>query len=306
MKPFEDPALSAGETLNPETVKPETPLALTLARISLSGIIVTMSVQDARGKTFDTQSAPRRIVSLVPSHTETLFAFGAGDRVVGVTDYCIYPQDGVAAKTKIGGTKNPRVVDILALQPDLVIANVEENRKPDVEALEARGVPVFVTFARTVRAALAELRALAQLVHADNADTIIEPIESLLTHYQLPSSRPRVFIPIWRDPWMTANGETYIGDLIETCGGINIFRDRARQYRRPEPDRDTRYPRVTLNEVAAAKPDVILLPDEPYRFTEQDAAELRGLVDARIHLVDGTLVSWYGVRMGRALETLAH
>lgn len=259
-----------------------------------------MPVQDARGRVFDTARTPQRIVSLVPSLTESLFAFGAGARVVGVTDYCIHPREGVATKARIGGTKNPRVADILALTPDLVIANVEENRKVDIDALEARGVPVCVTFPRTVRAALDELRALAQWVGAPNADAIIQPIEAALARQQARRAerQPRVFVALWRDPWMTATGDTYIGDLIETCGGDNIFRHCE----------SARYPRVSLDEVAARKPEVILLPDEPYRFSERDADELRAipaLRAARLHLVDGTLVVWHGVRMARALETIS-
>ncbi len=263
-----------------------------------------MFVYDIRGKAFDTRRAPQRIVSLVPSLTETLFAFGAGNRVVGVTDYCIYPADGVATKTKIGGTKNPRVPDILALAPDLVIANVEENQRRDIEALEAQGVPTFITFPQTVQAAIAELEQLAQLVSATDAQAIIQPIEAAIARCRPAHTGRRVFTPIWRDPWMTANGETYMGNLIETCGGINVFRERTRQFRRPEPGRDARYPHVQVEEIAAAKPEVILLPDEPYPFTEKDAAGLRGITSARTYLVDGTLVSWYGVRMARAIETL--
>ncbi len=277
-----------------------------------------MKLRDARGKFSETTRAPQRIVSLVPSWTEALFAFGAGDRVVGVTDYCIHPADGVAAKTKIGGTKNPRVDQILSLAPDLVIANIEENRQPAVDALEARGVPVFVTFARSVRAAIDELRDLARLVGARDAEAISAPIERALAHARRPARRPRVFVALWRDPWMTANGETYIGDLIETCGGENVFRDRERRFPlaaevgqaapREMAAHDTRYPRVSLEEVCAQKPDLLLLPDEPYRFAERDAAELRALPalrGARIHLIDGTLVAWYGVRTGRAIETIS-
>ncbi len=277
-----------------------------------------MSIRDVRGKVFETTRAPRRIVSLVPSWTDALFAFGAGDRVVGVTDYCIHPADGVATKTKIGGTKNPRVDQIRALAPDLVIANVEENRKPDVDALEAYGMPVFVTFARSVRAAMDELRDVARLVGALDASEIVEPIECALARAPRPVQRPRVFVAIWRDPWMTVNGDTYIGDLIETCGGENIFRDRVRRFPlaadvgqaapRETASHDTRYPRVSLDEAAARSPDVILLPDEPYPFAAHDADELRALPalrGARVHLIDGTLVSWYGVRTGRAIETIS-
>jgi ABC-type Fe3+-hydroxamate transport system substrate-binding protein len=264
-----------------------------------------MVLKDARGHAFETTHTPQRIVSLVPSWTEALFAFGAGDRVVGVTDYCIHPADGVAAKTKVGGTKNPHVEQILSLAPDIVIANIEENRKIDVEALQAHGVPVFVTFARTVRAAIAELRAVGELVSAQNADAIITPIERALANAPRPARRPRVFVAIWRDPWMTANGE-------------NIFRDRVRHFplaadlgsapAREAESRDTRYPRVSLKEISALKPDVILLPDEPYHFTVRDANELRALPalrNARIHRSEGTFVSWYGVRTGRAIESIS-
>jgi ABC-type Fe3+-hydroxamate transport system substrate-binding protein len=297
-----------------------------------------MQVRDIRGKIFDAHRTPQRIVSLVPSVTEALFVFGAGNRVVGITDYCILPRDGVATKTRVGGTKNPRVDQIISLQPDLVIANVEENHKRAIDSLEAQGLSVFVMFPRTLRGALEEMRALASLVGADNSVQVLAPIERALAAIHAPTHRPRVFVPIWRDPWMTANGETFIGDLIETCGGINIFRDRERMFplaadlgrtRSPLPSKnssqenqkgerapgatsrivegqDTRYPRVSLEEVAAHRPEVILLPDEPYRFAETDALELRAAFpNARVHLVDGTLVSWHGVRIAQAVETIS-
>ncbi len=276
-----------------------------------------MLTRDVRGRLFDSAWRPRRIVSLVPSLTETLFAFGAGERVVGVTDYCIHPADGVADKTRVGGTKNPRVDQILALAPDLVLANIEENRKPDIDTLEAHRVPVYVSFPRTVRMALDELRAVAELVGAENASALIESIEQRLGGLKPPQRRPRVFVAIWRDPWMTANGDTFVGDLIETCGGENIFRERERKFPlaadlRQAPERrvegaDIRYPRVSLQEVASLRPEVVLLPDEPYRFAERDAQELHatpGLERAHMQLLDGTLVTWSGIRMKRALEVL--
>lgn len=274
-----------------------------------------MSVQDVRGKDFNI-ATPQRIVSLVPSVTESLFAFGAGARLVGVTDYCIHPADGVATKARIGGTKNPRLEQILGLEPDLVIANAEENMKRDVDALEERGVPVFVMFPQTVSAAIADLRTLAQLVSTKDSDAIIQPIEASAVGRAYACPRPRVFVAIWRDPWMTVNGSTFISDLIETCGGENIFRERERLYplsadlgltpSRIVHGQDTRYPRVGMEEIAQNNPEIIILPDEPYRFTENDADHLRAVLPtARVHCIDGTLVSWHGVRLGRAIETLS-
>ncbi len=293
------------------------PPGRTLAYVVLYCIIGPMLIRDVRGRAFDTSQQPKRIVSLVPSITETLFAFGAGERVVGVTDYCIHPTDGVTGKARVGGTKNPHVEQILALAPDLVLANMEENRKPDIDRLEAHDLAVYVAFPRTVHAALDELRDVAQLVGAENAQEIIDPIEHRLHQLQLPARRPRVFVAIWREPWMTASGDTFVGDLIETCGGENVFRERRRKFplaaeigQAPErhvEGADTRYPRVSLDEVASHSPDIVLLPDEPYRFTERDARELQtapGLERARIHIVDGTLVTWSGVRMARSLESL--
>ncbi len=275
-----------------------------------------MQIRDIRGQVFDASRTSQRIVSLVPSVTEALFVFGAGDRVVGVTDYCILPHEGVSTKTRVGGTKSPCIDQILSLDPDLVIANVEENQKRAVDALEAHGISVFVMFPRTLRSAIEEMRALAQLIGADNTDQVIAPMERALASIRVPTHRPRVFVPIWRDPWMTANGETFIGDLIETCGGDNIFRDRARMFplaadlgsapARVVEGQDTRYPRVSLEEVATHQPEVILLPDEPYRFAASDAEELRAIFPKTpVHLVDGTLVSWHGVRIAQAVETIS-
>lgn len=245
-----------------------------------------------------------RIVSLVPSWTETLFALGLGDRVVGVTQYCVHPAEGVAALPKLGGTKRPDVPAIVALRPQLVIANREENLTRDVLRLEAAGVPVLVTDARSVRQSVAELRALADLgAEAAAAERVIAPIEHAVAEAEqaLASlARPTpVFCPIWRDPWMSVGDDTYAGDLLRLCGGRNVFAGRA----------DRRYPRVTLDEVEAAAPEVVLLPDEPFAFGPEDVATLRARQlpagrNGRILCIDGTLVSWYGARIARAIARL--
>jgi ABC-type Fe3+-citrate transport system substrate-binding protein len=271
---------------------------------------------------------PQRIVCLVPSLTEALFAFGLGDSIVGVTDYCVEPQPQARMKTTIGGTKNPDVQAILRLAPDLVVANIEENRREDVERLQMHGIPVFICFPRTVTGAVATLRSLAQTAGAEpQASPALARIESacgeakaLLTG----RGKVRVFCPIWKHPWMTINHDTFIHDMIETCGGANVFADRERRFplaadlgQQAESEaaraagRDRRYPRVALDEAAGLMPEVILLPDEPYRFSDADRAEFAAFPwvpavrDGRIHVIDGKTVSSYWSRMDESLRVLS-
>ena len=236
----------------------------------------------------------RRIVSLVPSLTEALFALGLGGRVVGVTDWCVHPARAVAGLPRVGGTKDTDVDAVLALAPDLVLANREENTRRTVEKLRAAGLAVWVTYPRTVREAAALLRRLAGLgADAQAVARVVEPVEEAVAAGP-PAATSRVFCPVWRDPWMTVGPDTYAHDLLRLCGGENVFGDR----------RGRRYPLVSLAEAEAAAPKVVLLPDEPYPFGPGDAEELGGLLSARIHLVDGTLVSWYGPRILQAIEFL--
>ena len=245
---------------------------------------------------------PRRIVSLVPSLTEALFALGLGERVVGVTDWCVHPAAEVARLPKLGGTKTPDLAALRALAPDLVLANREENRKGDVAALEAAGVPVWVSYPRTVREGAELLAELAGLgASRERVAAVVAPTLAAVAAAEArpPGPRPRVFCAIWKGPWMTVNADTYIHDMIRLSGGANVFADRS----------ERRYPIVTEADLVAAAPELVLLPDEPYRFDARDAAELRRLDlpaarEGRIHLIDGTLLSWYGPRIRRALETL--
>jgi ABC-type Fe3+-hydroxamate transport system substrate-binding protein len=270
---------------------------------------------------------PRRIISLVPSLTEALYAFGLGDRIVAITDYCVEPPGLVRTKPTIGGTKNPDVRAILHLKPDLVVANVEENRKADVEVLQAHGIAVFISFPQTVANALLTLRVLAQVTGAEvQACPILTRIEEALHETMSLASgrRPvRVFCPIWKDPWMTINRETFIHDMLAICGGENIFAERERRFPLAADlgqgsaahtvdaeGRDRRYPRVTLVEMAALMPEVIILPDEPYPFTHGDLAQFErfhtvpAVCQRRIHLIDGKMVCWYWSRLGESLRAL--
>ena len=264
---------------------------------------MSLAVQDAFGRPFELAAPGRRIVSLVPSITETLFELGAGDQVVGVTKFCTEPPDGVQRKTKVGGPKNPRLDIILDLAPDLVIANVEENRQPDVEGLRSARVPVFVNFPRTVREGIQLIRDLGVLTdRGQRAEALCASCEGAvaeIAHAQDGRSRVRVFCPIWRRPYMTINADTYVHDVLQTCGGENVFGDR--------PDR---YPIVSLAEMAALRPDMVLLPDEPFPFDHKHLEDFRELGDVpavrsdRLRLVDGKVLSWYGPRIAESLKVL--
>jgi ABC-type Fe3+-hydroxamate transport system substrate-binding protein len=261
------------------------------------------SFADASGVVVTLPAPPRRIVSLIPSITETLFVLGLGDAVVGCTVYCTHPPEGVAGKVRVGGEKNPKLDLIRELAPDLVVANVEENTREHVDTLRGWGIPVYVTYPRTVAEGIRLVRELGRLTDAgERGAEIAAALEARLaeTRARLAGHRPaRVFCPIWRKPYMTINADTYIHDMLATCGGENVFAGLPK-----------RYPEVTLADVALAGPDVIVLPDEPYRFRRAHVAdfaahpEIPALRDGRVHLVDGKLLSWYGPRIEEALTRL--
>lgn len=274
--------------------------------------------------------APRRVVSLVPSVTESLFDLNLGSRVIGRTDYCVYPAGKVEQIPTVGGTKNPDVEKIIALKPELVMANREENRKEDVEALQAAGIPVWVSFPQTIAESFNLLWNIMYLFEETSMVHRIRMVEytydwlnSIALEREM-SNPIKVFAPIWLDPLMTFNSETYTHDVVRVCGGINVFADRERRmplaadlgeaepYAADDPrveGRDTRYPRVTWEEVEAAQPDVILLPSEPFAFTEEHLPLFQRLnvpaaKTGRIHLVDGSLLTWHGTRVAYAMQNL--
>lgn len=243
-----------------------------------------------------------RIVSLVPSTTELLCALGLADALVGVTVYCVEPRDVVRTKTRVGGEKNPDLETIRALAPDLVVANIEENRREDVEALRAAGLEVFITYPRSVAESLTMIRELGVLTGAGSAARrLLDELEPLLAAVRGRLAGRRAtpcFYPIWRDPWMTIGNDTYIHDLLATCGGANVFADRMR------------YPAISLEEVAARSPEVVLLPDEPFRFRRAHVRDFDAYPDmpavreGRVQLVDGKRFSWHGPRLAEALRTV--
>lgn len=231
----------------------------------------------------------RRVVSLVPSLTEAV-AVSAPGLLTGVTDWCTHPAD-LGAAVRIGGTKNPDVRRIAELRPDLVIANEEENRAPDLAALRAAGLEVLVTEVRDLPQALRELDrvlvgalGLARplwLTDAEAAWGRAQPLAPL-----------RAVVPIWRRPWMVLGRDTFAGDLLARLGVVNAYAGHAE-----------RYPRVPVAELAGSGCDLVVLPDEPYRFTAADGPEaFPGLPAA---LVSGRHLTWYGPSLAEAPAVLA-
>ena len=214
-----------------------------------------------------------RVVSLLPSVTETLRAWGVDP--VACTRFCEQPD-----LLHVGGTKDPDIAAIVALHPDLVVMDEEENRKEDAEALEAAGVPLFITAVRSINDVQPTLRALAESISFGGSS------------YRNPTAgasriRKRAFVPIWRRPWMTINGDTYGASLLAHAGIATAFAD--------FPDR---YP--TLDDLDGIEADVVLAPSEPFPFSERHRAELERV--APTTFVDGKDLFWWGVRTPGAVE----
>ncbi len=218
-----------------------------------------------------------RVVSLVPSITEAIAATRPG-LLVGATDWCTHPDD--LEVTRVRGTKNPDRAAIVALRPDLVVANKEENRELDVRRLREAGIPVWVTDIETVPQALDSLERL--LTEALGA-AVPEWLTAARSEWTVtvPDAHLDVAVAIWRDPWMAVGRSTFTGDVIARLGWRNVLRDHA-----------DRYPHVELAELDRSGVDVVLLPDEPYVFTAEDGPE--AFSRSRTALVSGRLLTWYG------------
>lgn len=256
------------------------------SRLDGSQELSSPRVNDATGTTFRCRPY-RRIVSLVPSLTQTLFDLGLGDRIVGVTEYCVLPQEAQdSPRELVGGTKNPDVAKIRSLEPDLVVVNQEENSLKKVRQIQ-RFAPTFVTYPRTVEGAVEMMQDLASLtqVGEEAVKAVLGPVRRLVNELVVnPSPHPKCYYtPVWRSPWVTFNDQTYAADFLTLVGGWNLFGSATASY-----------PRITLDEVPKDQLDVILLPDEPYHFTQVDVVDLReeGFGDVPIQLVDGKF-HWY-------------
>ncbi len=229
----------------------------------------------------------QRIISLVPSQTELLYDLGLTDEVVGITKFCVHPGKWFRTKTRIGGTKNIHIDKIQSLQPDLVIANKEENIKEQVEALQ-QFAKVYVSDVNNLSEALQMIREIGELVNKkEQANYLSKSIEkkfSQLKNIQVQKKTAAYFI--WKDPYMVAGGETFINDMMQYAGFENIFQDLPR------------YPETTVDDLKQMNCDYVLLSSEPYPFKQKHIDELQPLLPAtKIILVDGEMFSWYGSRL---------
>jgi ABC-type Fe3+-hydroxamate transport system substrate-binding protein len=233
---------------------------------------------------------PRRVVSLVPSLTESVAATGL-DLLVGATDYCTHPPD--LAVRRVGGSKYPDLAAVRAAEPDLVLANAEENRPEDIDALRAAGIPVWVTAPGTLAAAFTSLRRMLAACGLDPQPPWLDAARrAWASTYDGSPARHTAVVPIWRRPWMVLGRDTFAGDVLRQLGVANAFG--------ADPDR---YPKVPVERLRDCGADLVVLPDEPYRFGPDDGPEeFPGLPVA---LVSGRHLTWYGPSLAEAREALA-
>lgn len=227
-----------------------------------------------------------RVVSLVPSLTEAVASVDA-ELLVGATDYCTHPAS--LDVTRVGGSKYPDVQAVIALAPDLVLANMEENRREDVDELRSAGVEVWVNYPQTVDAALASLGEMFDVLGQPAPDWLDEA-----TGIWAEPSAPiavRALVPVWRRPWVVLGSDTFAGDVLQRLGVTHLYHDAAE-----------RYPRPSLDELRAGQPDLVILPDEPYAFTADDGPE--AFPGVRCALVSGRHLTWYGPSLVTARELL--
>ncbi len=229
---------------------------------------------------------PQRIISVVPSQTELLFALGLDMEVVGITKFCVHPDKWCRNKKRIGGTKKLHIEAIKALKPDLIIGNKEENSREDIETLAAI-FPVWMSDITNLDDALQMISMLGIVTNTEVkanklADSIAQSFEQLT-----PKTTPiQAAYLIWREPYMAAASSTFINDMLNRIGLKNVFADKSR------------YPEITPTQLQQANPDCILLSSEPYPFKDTHIAELQAICPtAKIILVDGELFSWYGPRL---------
>lgn len=246
---------------------------------------------DQLGRKHRFENRPKRIVSLVPSQTELLHYLGLENEVVGITKFCVHPTEWFRNKARIGGTKNVNFEAVKALQPDIIIANKEENVKEQIEALEAIA-PVWVSDVNNLEEALAMIKAIGKITNTSlKAEKLIEEVVTRFNQLQTPNPKPKTAYLIWRKPYMTVGGDTYINNMLQYAGFDNVFTN------------EKRYPAITIEQLVEAQCDLLFLSSEPYPFKQAHISELQeALPNTKILLVDGEMFSWYGSRLLEAAD----
>ena len=241
---------------------------------------------DQLGNTVDIPSFPQRIISLVPSQTELLFDLGLDARVSGITKFCVHPETWFRSKVRIGGTKTVKTDLIAQLQPDLVLANKEENKKDQVQTLQKQ-FPVWISHVHDLDSALDMIAGIGAITGtAEKASEIISQIQTGFAKLPTQNTKLKTAYLIWRNPYMTIGSDTFIHDMLHRCGLENIF------------THQTRYPETTIEELRQKNCELLLLPSEPYPFKENHITELQQqLPNTKILLCDGEMFSWYGSRL---------
>jgi len=247
--------------------------------------------KDQAGRSVTLPDIPKRIISLVPSQTELLFDLGLDEEVVGITKFCIHPANWFHTKARVGGTKSLHINIINELEPDLVIANKEENLKEQVEELAVR-YPVWISDVHNLESAFDMITKIGSITSRDvQASSIIKKIKDNFSQLSLPPGKLLTAYLIWNDPYMTAGSDTFIHSMMEAAGLQNAFADY------------NRYPETNIEQLKAKNLDLLLLSSEPFPFKQKHADELRStVVNAaskipQIELVDGQMFSWYGSRL---------
>jgi len=243
-----------------------------------------MEFIDQIGYKVQLKNYPKRIISLVPSQTQLLYDLGLENEVVGITKFCIYPNKWFRTKNRVGGTKNLNITKIKSLQPDLIIANKEENTKEQILELQ-KLFPVWTSDITNLDEALDMIRSVGQLVNKiKESKTIRERIsESFQRLDQVPKKQHRVLYFIWKDPYMSIGKNTFIHDMLNKYGCINVM------------NKYDNYPELNLEEVSILQPDYIFLSSEPYPFNQEHLNTLKEIFPStKICLVNGEAFSWYG------------
>lgn len=250
---------------------------------------------DQTGRTISLTKTPRRIISLVPSQTELLFDLGLADEVVGITKFCVHPSEWFRTKTRVGGTKQLKMDIIQQLEPDLIIANKEENVKEQIEELSTgptgeKHYPVWISDVNNLEDAYEMIEQIGLITGKEEvAKAMVLRIKENFASLTIHHSPFTCCYLIWQNPYMTIGGDTFIHSMLQAAGFTNIYANK------------TRYPELTISDLQTANCQLLLLSSEPYPFKQKNIDELqKHLPNTRILLVDGEMFSWYGSRLLQA------